>query len=597
MSQRVAGLSDPVRVPVEPDPDDASASSELPPALRGAIAAQDINVVERERRVDAYGHVPTLKEIAEREQALRDEAVRTVLEEDAHQGLMALNWLKPLEFNQALRKLQDAGVLDDFVEDLSPEDLMVFTRRLTEAGIFKWVPAQDANGQALPGAPRVIQVQGFDPPEEIRALAHDINLTIAKLTPGQTLYEPDTGAKLHPSSFHLFNWRGDLIGNVESMLGRYHAVLDIETAVHELRPGDTWELSAELGGEVKFAKKGEVTLKGELKVGGIIDVARNEKGGFTVGAEASVIQGIAAELGIHEVVKLKGALGGGGASRVEWTLQNADDAARLARLLGLLGTPQGAAELIADPKARALLKQVSAVELGSKAVASLGLSAEAELALDLKKEVELGAEASLSHRLKVEYEGGRPKAAVLLTEVEAEWSKGDKGTAYLSFGSSKQAGAHARLEQRIEWRPGASLRDVARAALYGPAVLEVGVDAPRGIAALNGATEVTLQATGEAARLFSGALALSRGDVARAFDGIDAELTFSRVQVTTLSGGATLELAKTGEIGGSLSSKRTHVLHRESVRGSALSLAARLVDTVLPRGRPGDLEPVDLGTL
>ena len=516
-----------------------------------------------------------------------------VSDDDGAKALAALAVLRPEEQGRALAQLDDAGKLDRLVSHLEPEKMLDLTRMLTASGIFPWKPANDAAGQPVEGAPRLIEMHALMP-MPLQALAHDINLAIARQSPGKKLFEPGAqGGELDAKQHLQMAWRDGLFSGAtrkaEAFVHKYLAVTDVDASVHQLRPGDSYRLTSDASVKVGLGAKGaEVSVGPALSAG--IEVARSDDGkSYTVSGDSSLLARLSASAGLSAISKVKGELAAGGGGKVEFSFATADQASKAAQLLlEASGSPvKFAAHALAKPgDMAALAKGLSAVELGPQAAAKLGIDVEAGhniLGAEKAKAADLSGSAATTYRL--EFKDGKPSAVSAKTSLQFESSVSQSqtfkaGDFSLDAGKAMSASVRADIERRVELKPGGQVSDAARSLLTGPATMTVALEAKKGGSFGESGAELEFKVEGETGALLGAAWALQHGDVASAAAAIEkAEVTSKRTATSGLSLSLGVEAAGDGGSVG-MKAMRKRQLSKATVEGTGREMALGLLKSL-----------------
>lgn len=602
---------------VEPEPISGSVSLARATAVQGARTDIPSQVVEadgaRSPRVRAREADERVAAAVERAEGLLS---GWVTEGEASQALEALAWLRPEELGRALYSLEAGGRLDDLVRNLSPERLLDLTRMLASSGIFRWEGAVDENAQPIPGAPRLVEVHEKLPPA-LQSLAHDINLAIAKQHPTLKLYEPGVqGGMLDAKQHPLLAWRdgpfGPQVRHVEAFVHRYLAVVDIDSSVHQLRPGDSYRLSADAGVMVGLGVKGlEASAGGALASG--VEVSRAEDGkSFTVQADPSLLAKLSAAAGLSATglpmptEKVMAEVGAGGGGKVEFAFKTADEAARAAQLLmeAMTNPARFAADAVLHlADVRKVLAAVSAIELGSQAAAKLGLEGDEGLGvLGAAKKSSTQWEGGLSTTYRIEFSAGKPVALSMKNSMAFESSVGESqafkfGEFSMEFSKGVSASVCIDLERRVTIPPEASLKEVGRAAWHAPATMTVGLGSKKSGAFGESGAELQFKLEGHLDTMLAAAIALQQGDVESAAVVFDkAEVTSTR---TAASGVAlTVGLGAGGTEGKfGMKAMRKRQLAKHTEEGSGREMALRLLKSLGGQVGPDAPRPVEMRTV
>jgi hypothetical protein len=204
--------------------------------------------------------------------------------------------------------------------------------------------------------------------------------------------------------------------------GYDRGVHDLTAPVDDLDPGDS--LTLEAGVEVNAG----VSASGEAAV----NVSRNDDGTYTItGSVDASVGGKISESGLDF----------GGGAGVEFTVDNAAEARDIAATLVKTGVANGNSLSVAGPVVAPLTNHLygpshdelaqlrdnlSAIEVEGSVAAGLGGR------LGLTPDLDLGAEAAAQGdmALRIEFDAGRPSAAVLRTTAQAD---GDVGAGMLGL--------------------------------------------------------------------------------------------------------------------------------------------------------------------
>lgn len=516
-----------------------------------------------------------------------------VSDADGAKALEALSLLRPEEQGRALARLEDAGKLDRLVSHLEPERMLDLTRMLTASGVFPWRRAADATGAPIANGPNLIELHGAMP-MALQALAHDINLAITRQSPSQKLFEPGVqGGELDAKQHLQLAWRDGLFSGAtrraEAFVHKYLAVTDVDASVHQLRPGDSYRLSSDASVKLGLGAKGaEVSLGPTLSAG--IEVSRTEDGKtYVVSGDSALLAKLSASAGLSSISKVKGELSAGGGGKVEFSFASADQAARAAQLLvEAAGSPaKFAARAVAKPsEIAALMRALSAAELGPQAAARLGIDVEAGhslLGAEKADAADLSASATTTYRL--EFKDGKPAALAAKTSLQFESSVArsqtfKQGDFSLDSGKALSASVRVDVERRVELRAGVRVEDAARALLVGPAAMTVGVETKKGGSFGESGAKLEFKLEGETGTLLRAAWALRGGDALGAAGLFDkADVTTRRTATSGLSLSLGVEAAGDGASVG-MKAMRKRQLSNHAEEGSGREMALRLLKSL-----------------
>ncbi|GMU60805.1 MAG: hypothetical protein AMXMBFR34_25680 [Myxococcaceae bacterium] len=521
-----------------------------------------------------------------------------VSDEDVKKAMAALGWLRPDELDRALAHLESAGLLDNLVSNLSPEQLLDLTRMLSSSGLFQWASAGGEAREPVDGAPRLVEVHK-NLPQSLQALAHDINLAIAKQHPALKLTEPgDQGGPLDIKQHPLLAWRDGLFGrelrHAEAFVHRYLAVTDIDWSVHQLQLGDSYTLSVNGGVKIGLGAKGtEASVGPEVSVG--VEVSREEDGtGFTVSADASLLAKLSASVKLPKAAEAVSELGLGTGRKVEFKFKSAGEAAKAAELLFEANTNPIRFAALAPTRTEEIAQlvcAVSAIEIAGKAAAGLGLEEDAGHGLlgnEKTGTAELSGEAATTFR--VEFEKGQPSTLITRTAFQFEASLGTSnswkaGPFAAEFGKAAGVSAGVEIEHRTKIAQGQSLKDAQAAAREAPAAMTVTLESKVGGAFGESGSELEFKLEGQPWFLLETARALARYDVLAAANAIEkAEVTTTRTASSGLSLSVELEAGGDGASLG-LTAMRKRQLSKRTEAGTGREMALRLLRSLTgPQG-------------
>ncbi|MCC6336837.1 MAG: hypothetical protein IT380_22955 [Myxococcales bacterium] len=521
-----------------------------------------------------------------------------VSDEDVKKAMAALGWLRPDELDRALAHLESAGLLDNMVSKLSPEQLLDLTRMLSSSGLFQWASAGGEAGKPVEGAPCLIAVHK-KLPQSLQALAHDINLAIAKQYPALKLTEPgDQGGPLDIKQHPLLAWRDGFLGrelrHAEAFVHRYLAVTDIDSSVHQLRPGDSYTLSANGGAKIGVGAEGTKASVGpEVSVG--VEVSRDEDGkGFTVSADAALLAKLSASAKLPKAAAAVGEFELGAGGKVEFKFKSADEAAKAAELLFEANTNPIRFAALAPARTGEiahLVCAVSAIEIAGQAAAKLGLEEDAGHGLfgnEKTGAAELSGDAATTFR--VEFEKGQPTTLISRTALQFEASLGksnswEAGPFTAEFGKAVGVSVGVEIERRTKIAQGQSLKDAQASAPEAPAAMTVTLEAKKSGAFGESGSELEFKLEGQPWFLLETASALARHDVLTAASAIEkAEVTTTRTASSGLSLSVEVEAGGNGASLG-LTAMRKRQLSKRTEEGTGREMALRLLRSLTePQG-------------
>jgi hypothetical protein len=237
--------------------------------------------------------------------------------------------------------------------------------------------------------------------------------------------------------------------------------------------------------------------------------------------------------------------------------------------------------------------------LGPQAAAKLGLESEATAGVGGSEKVNAADLAgSAGKMLRLELKDGKPTALSTKTSVQFESSLSKTqslavGDIKLDFAKGVGASVRAEVARRVEFKPGMTPTDAARALQDSPATLTVGLESKKGSAFGESGAELEFKVEGEAGALLRAVWNLQHGDVS-VLDVIDkAEVTAKRTASSGASFSIGAEVAGNGA-GVALRGMRKRVLSQSKAEGSGYEMALQVLKAL--GGTPGDATPVTVPT-